>query len=200
MKKLFDQHIGKVVKVLPYKIGDMPLFFVLNKKGRLYKLDILKKEIIELSYTGEVCQDIKFFSHSNLPVLLICHTKSNSISFYFVDTLSKNSRTRANVPTIRTGIDPKLEVTKTNDDNFSKKNTKKWVLLYSKHYRNTLLLYNLMAKINTPNVIIGDVDIKDTLLVNFEKEKLMLFPPRDMNFGVTEYKVKDIKCLNKFFI
>lgn len=111
LTKLTESHIGTVIKVLPHKIGNVPILFILNKKGRLYKLNISKKQITELSYTGEFCQDIKFFSHSNLEVIVICHTQSNNINFYFVNSLNKNSRTRSRVPTVVTGFNPQMKNT-----------------------------------------------------------------------------------------
>lgn len=197
LRKLFDQHIGTVVKILPYIIEETSLLFILNQKGRLYKLNVLEKEIVELSYSGDFCQNIKFMSHSNLNKILICHTQSNSLNFYFIDPLSQNSRTKSRVPTLITGLDPKLEV---GEDNSRRKYGKKWVLLYTKHYRDTVFLYNLKAKINTPNVLIGDVDIEDSLKINFGNKLLSIFPPKNMNFGVSEFIVLGIKCIKDYFI
>ena len=101
---------------MPYRLGKKEILFILNAKGRLYKFDVETLEVTELSYTGEFCQDILLFNHSNLRVTLMCHTMSNSISFYFVDQMSNNSRTRSRVPTNVIGIDPKLEVIKKAED------------------------------------------------------------------------------------
>lgn len=84
-KKILETNIGQVVKIMPYRLGKTEILFILNKKGRLFRLNVDSRDITELSYTGEFCQNILFFSHSSLKVTLLCHTMSNTVSFYFVD-------------------------------------------------------------------------------------------------------------------
>lgn len=56
------------------------------------------------------------------------------------------------------------------------------------------------ARVNTKNVILTDVDIKDALVVNFEKNKLAMFPPSYMKFSVSAFKVLDIIAIHEYFV
>ena len=71
MKKELSVNIGKIVKILPWQGA---VVFLLNEKGGLFLYNSLTKEITTLSYTGEFCKDVKFFSHSSIQATMMCHT------------------------------------------------------------------------------------------------------------------------------
>ena len=116
----------------------------------------------------------------------MCHTKSNTVSFYFVDQLSRNSRTRSKVPTKVIGKD--IETT-------PDKRTK---LLYSKYYRDKIFIYNLDEKFKVPNTLVGDIDVEDILTIHYKQPILMWAPENLKVLGDT--KVIDVEVISKYFV
>lgn len=115
-----------------------------------------------------------------------------------------NSRTRSRVPTMVIGIDPKLEVSPKKEpgqeeERGKTRKEKKWILVYSKYYKDKVFMYNLEATLNTENVILANVDIKDALVVNFEK-KIQMFPPIEMKFSISGFKVLDLIAIEQYFV
>jgi hypothetical protein len=59
-------------------------------------------------------------------------------------------------------------------------------------------LFDIKAELNSLNVLLADVDIKDALIVNFEK-KIKMFPPVEMQFSSSGFMVLDIISLDQIF-